>query len=167
MRETLLILLAGLVFAAPVASAAKVTRSPNASSFFLQCRLSNASVKEGEPVEPHIHDYTFEISLRDAQVRDLVLSGFPFTITKASSGRIDAVNKASIYANSLARGSDFADLTINRVTGATDLYFFHTPDTQEIRACEAKSGSGNGWYCNSAYAVVRQVGICSPAKPKF
>lgn len=167
MRKTLLIVAAGLVIAVPAASAPRVARSASPSSFFLQCRLSNASVKEGERVEPQISNYTFEVSLRDMQVRDLVLSGFPYTISKASSGRIDAVNNASIYANSLARGSDKAHLTINRISGSTNLSFYHTPSADEIRSCKAKSGNDDGWYCEYAYAVVMQVGTCSIAKPKF
>jgi hypothetical protein len=167
MRQTLFILLAGLVAAATAASASELPRSPNASSFFLQCRLSNTLIKEGEKVEPEIRDYTFEVDFSAQQVRDLLRIGSFFTISKSSPGRIDAANKSGFYANSLVPGSDQAEMAINRVTGETYLYFYQTPDADEVRSCEARLGSSSSGYCHLARAVARHVGVCAPAKPRF
>ncbi len=169
MKYYLMTLIAGLVIAAPAGSATKSPPSSATSSFFLQCSLSNASIKENQTVENQTHDYTFEVSVREGQIRDLILSGFPFTISKASSGRIDAVNKSALYARSLTEGAESANLTINRVTGATDLWFFTAPKLNEVKACEseAQSRGDTGWYCKDSPAVARHSGICSPVKPRF
>lgn len=169
MKCHLMISLAALVISVPAASTSKPPQSLSAPPFFLQCHLSSASINKNQTVEPKDHDYTFEVSLRDGQVRDLILSGFPFTISKASSGRIDAVNKSVIYAQSLAEGAELASLTINRVTGATSLSFFKAPTSDEVRSCKtlSRTKGDTGWYCESSYAVASHVGTCKPVKPKF
>ena len=169
MKYYLMTLLAGLVIAAPAGSASKSPPSSATPSFFLQCSLSNASIKENQTVENQTYDYTFEVSIREGQIRDSILSGFPFTIAKASSGRIIAVNESALYARSLMEGAESANLTINRVTGATDLWFFAAPKLSEVKACEseAQSRGDTGWYCKDSPAVARHSGICSPVKPRF
>ena len=169
MKYYLMTLLAGLVIATPAGSATKSPQSSATPSFFLQCRLSSASIKENQTIENQTHDYTFEVSIREGQIRDLISSGFPFTIAKASLGRIDAVNNSALYARSLTEGAESVNLTINRVTGASDLWFFATPKLNEVKDCEseAQSRGDTGWYCKDSSAVARHSGVCSPVKPRF
>lgn len=169
MHQILVTLLSGLIVSFPAASAPKNNQSPSTSPFFLQCRLSNTAINESKPVDHRVYDYTFEINLRNSQVRDINFLDFPFTISHASQGRVDAANESAVYARSLADGAELADLTVNRVTGTASLTFFKAPNSNEVRACEAlaQTRGDTGWYCKSSSAVARHVGHCSSVKPQF